>query len=124
MPFSQCVVTSFFNYESPSSVVPLQLLDAPCASTDDGRDLRRNWIYVLLRIADLSEQLPPSIKIHGVTIAERETPQFSGGLADIFLGEYMTQPVAIKRVRIVRNVDRADVQRVRTLSRRANCAVT
>jgi LSD1 subclass zinc finger protein len=69
-------------------------------------------MYALLRIADLSGQLPPSIMIHGVTLADREMPRFSGGLADIFLGTYKAQQVAIKRVRIVGNVDRTDLQRV------------
>ena len=63
-----------------------------------GETLKQKLQRLNVRLSEASLQLPHSVHITGVTVLERE-PIACGGFADIYLGEYRGNRVAIKRLR-------------------------
>ena len=79
-------------------------------------ELRRNAIYLLVRLAARSKQLPDSLFLEGVVVPEERSLAGFGGNADVFLGTYKDQEVAIKVLRLDYNdSDGTDYYMVRLL---------
>jgi serine/threonine protein kinase len=62
--------------------------------------LRRPVIYLLIKLASTSQQLPPSLYVTGVVIGEGRDPKRWGGFADVYLGQYEGRSVALKKLKI------------------------
>jgi hypothetical protein len=61
---------------------------------------RRRLLYLLIKLAAASEQLPTTIFIKDVDLGEARDPWSMGGFADIFRGKYRGRPVVGKRLRL------------------------
>jgi hypothetical protein len=75
-------------------------------------------IYLLIKLASNSGELPPSLFLSGVEIATRD-PDAVGGFADIFRGTYQGVAVAIKRLRLS-TAGRDDIHKVRRFQVRSS----
>ena len=64
-----------------------------------------------MRLAAESNELPPSLFVHGVNIGAVRDPCATGGFADIFRGSYNDREVAVKRLRIS-DLPKADTYKV------------
>jgi hypothetical protein len=62
---------------------------------------RRDALYLLVKLSSTSDQLPPSLFVHGVDIGTVRDPVRTGGFADIYRGTYNDELVAIKRLRVL-----------------------
>jgi hypothetical protein len=60
--------------------------------------MRRSVIGRMLRLAKSNQRMPRSLYVHGAEI-EGSEPLRLGGLADVFIGRYQGQLVALKRYR-------------------------
>ena len=61
---------------------------------------RRNIIYMLIKLAERSGELPQSLFIRGVDIGSSRDPYRIGGFSDVYFGTYLGKRVAVKRLRI------------------------
>lgn len=61
---------------------------------------RRNIIYLFVRLAERSGELPQSLFIRGVDIGSSRDPYRTGGFSDVFFGTYLGKNVAVKRLRV------------------------
>jgi hypothetical protein len=62
--------------------------------------LRRPVVYLLIKLASVSQQLPSSLYIDGADIGEHRDPKRWGGFADVYLGVYEGRKVALKKLKI------------------------
>jgi hypothetical protein len=62
--------------------------------------LFRGGFYILIRLAEYSGQLPPSLSLSGIQVTDAVLPVTYGGFADIFRGSYQHTEVALKRMRV------------------------
>jgi hypothetical protein len=62
---------------------------------------RRDALYLLVKVSSASDQLPPSLFVHGVDIGTVRDPVRTGEFADIYRGTYNNELVAIKRLRVL-----------------------
>jgi hypothetical protein len=70
------------------------------AQTSKGRELRQGIRRVLLKLAKDADVLPPSLFLNGVYVPRIDRAVCLGGFADIYLGSYQNNAVAVKRLRV------------------------
>jgi hypothetical protein len=68
-------------------------------------------LYLLIKLAAASQQLPTHIFLDGVDLGDARDPWRIGGFADIFRGQYRSQLVVGKRLRL-QNLDKQVVHKV------------
>jgi hypothetical protein len=83
--------------------------------SDPEHHLRRQLLYLLIKLAAASHLLPTNIYLQNVDLGETRDPWKFGGFADIFRGTYRGEAVAGKRVRSTMS-DREDIHAVRFTS--------
>jgi hypothetical protein len=74
----------------------------------DQHPLRRHAIYLLMRLAQQSQTLPPSLFVTGVILpnsGDVRDPDDFGGFADIFKANHNGRAVVLKRPRLSRGSD-------------------
>jgi hypothetical protein len=81
---------------------------------DPEHPARRRLLYLLIKLAAASQQLPTNIFLQGVDLGEARDPWRTGGFADIFRGTYRNRTVVGKRLRL-HNLDKKAVHTVRRL---------
>jgi hypothetical protein len=69
---------------------------------------------MLVKLSTNSGVLPKDLFIQGVNVRNDRDPDATGGFADVFLGTYKGQKVAIKRLRLPKE-ERAAVNPVCTI---------
>jgi hypothetical protein len=72
-------------------------LDSSTLPCDDST--RRKGIYLLVKLAACSYQLPSTLFLHDVELGESRDPEKNGGSADVFRARRGGEQVAIKRMR-------------------------
>lgn len=73
--------------------------DTPSPEQADAANaLKRSLLYLSIKVAQKSDQLPESIFITGVKL-KNTNPVGGGSFADIFYGEYEGRLVAVKKLR-------------------------
>jgi hypothetical protein len=77
--------------------------------------LRRQLLYLLIKLAAASHLFPTNMFLKGVDLGEARDPWNNGGFADIFRGTYRGQAVAGKKVRSAIS-DRESIHAVRSTS--------
>ena len=80
--------------------------------TPESHPLRRNALYLLIKLASRSNEFPPSLFVTGVDIGENRDPVANGGFADIFRGNLKGLAVAVKRVGRFSQHDRSEIHAV------------
>jgi hypothetical protein len=80
-----------------SVLTPLQWLDL--SSPPDPLPTRQSVINVMIRLANYSQRLPPSLYVNVAQVDTIAQPASRGDLADIFQGRRLGQLVALKRLR-------------------------
>jgi hypothetical protein len=70
-------------------------------------ELRQKIISLLVKLAAVSQELPPSLFLEGVDLCGVRDPILMGGFADVFRGRYQEHEVAIKRLRVTSSADKA-----------------
>jgi hypothetical protein len=76
---------------------------------------QRNIRKVLVKIAQELNQLPSSLRVHGMQLQEPEPVEY-GGYADVFLGNLAGAEVALKRFRLHSRGAGGSVRKVSSLS--------
>lgn len=75
--------------------------------------LRRPVIYLLIKLASFSHQLPDSLYVAGVDIGALRDPCCWGGFADVYKGIYESNQVAIKKLKVAElGREREEIHRV------------
>jgi hypothetical protein len=66
-----------------------------------------------VKLAARSQELPTSLFLRGVDLGGVWDPAFMGGFADVFRARYQGLDVAVKRLRISSNIEKANLYPVR-----------
>jgi hypothetical protein len=66
----------------------------------DASTLRHQFRRILFKLATDADVLPPSLFIAGLHVPRIDRAVCLGGFADIYLGSYRGEAVAVKRLRI------------------------
>jgi hypothetical protein len=66
----------------------------------EGQALRQGARRIVLKLAKDADVLPESLFIKGLHIPRIDRAVCLGGFADIYLGSYQNQAVAVKRLRV------------------------
>lgn len=75
--------------------------------SESAHPIRQRVILLLVKLAATSEQIPSTLFLRNVDLGGVRDPEFMGGFADVFRARYRGQEVAVKRLRVSSNFEKA-----------------